>query len=174
MRTFHFEFRSLLTMADCLQRLRENIDHQEPRDYTLRKVLHGDHEIIGFVDGDKAELRRRIAYSSLFQPVASAQLRSTASQTIITTDVQINSFGRRFMWLWAMAVTFVSLVMLLGVALSWSRGTASAQTWLGVFVPPFLLIGVAALQAVSRRMLRVDAEFLESFLRKTLDATPHS
>lgn len=170
MNSFPITLRSPLSADECLARLRPAMDHESPGEMTLKEVLRGSCDVIGHIDGNRIELRRRIPYSSLFQPVFTATLSEDDGGTIIEGEMAIGDPGHSFARWAGIIASLVGGVVFIGALVKFSLGDALPSTWIGLAFPAGLALVVGSSRFATRRRLRHDADFLTRHLIRILDA----
>lgn len=168
MKTCDLKLHTPLAKDEVIGRLRDHMDHEPPGERSLKTSFNGTHEVIGWIQDDELQLRRRIPYSSLFQPLLSASLHSSGAGTVIEGVVAMRKGAHIFYQCWFIAVTALVTVIFAATLLKFIQGTAVPGTWTGFLVPFLLMIIWAGYRRYSRRVVTRDAEFITSHLKRTL------
>ncbi len=168
MKTCDLKLHTPLARAEVIDRLRGHMDHEPPGERGLKKSFNGTREVIGWLHDNELQLRRRIPYSSLFQPLLCASLHDSGAGTVIEGTVAMGKGADTYYRCWFIAVSALVTVIFAATLLKFLQGTALPGTWTGFFVPFLLMILWAGYRRYSRRVVDRDAAFITSHLKRTL------
>jgi len=170
MNAHHLRLVSPLSPTECVARLNGSIDI-EPSEISMSPSLHGTHDFIGLVKDDALRLRRRLPYSSLFQPRLEATITAHGGGAMIEGAVAMSGAGRTFVGVWWALAGFISSVTCLGAVLLTLRRRGTHWGVVPGLAAPFVVILAGGMVAMfSRRRLRAEAELITGFVRETLNA----
>ena len=161
---------SALSPAECIAKLNAAIDI-EPSEIWMKPTLNGTHEVIGAVKGDAVWLRRRIPYSSVFQPRLEATISAHEGGTLIEGAVSMHKAGRVFMLAFLFATGAVCGIIFTGAAPALLRGHTHGGAWFGIMLPMLTVLAAAKAVPLRQRRLQTESEFIDRFLRQPLGGT---
>ncbi len=155
---------TLLTPSECASRLKIAID----TDWRL----FGSKPVVGKVTESSLCLRKRIGYRNSFQSVLTATMQREAGDTVLSGKVAMGSFVRAFMFIWFGGLLLIGGTIFVVAIASMISGSSNRQhdAWLGLVVPPAMLVFGYGLVRFGRYLARDEARFLTDFLIQTLDA----
>lgn len=156
MKTDPFILRSRHDVTQCVAKLRESP------------------EVVGTIETTHLCLRRKVPYSSLFQPTLIATLAADRSGTRIEGNVQFNGGGEIVFRIISIACAFVAAVILIVTVIRLVRGEGQQDAWMGLFIPLAVGLGVWAYRAVMRRYLVSETDYLSRYLSSVLETSPAS
>lgn len=166
--TIDLNIRTTLSLDEARERLNASIDHEKPDELTITTAVKGTHEVIGWLKDNQLHIRRRILYSSLFQPALSARLIQEAAGTVIDGTIAMQKGARTFYLVWFIALSALVAVIFFATLMNFIQGTAIPGTWTGFLVPIVPLIFWAGYRRYSRRVIKRESEFITQFIRRTL------
>ncbi len=169
MNTCHLKLHTLFSRDEVIARLRDSMDHESPNELTLKSAFRGTHEVIGSLQDNKLQLRRRIPYSSLFQPVLHAELSQEGQATVIDGTVTLGRGATAFYLTWLIALGMVVSVIFVATLVKFIQGTALPGSWTGFCVPVLVVIFRTGHRWYSGRVVDRDAAFLAAHLRQQLN-----
>ena len=146
MPTQSIAFTSPLPPHECKQRINAAID-VERSDVWLTAAINGTHAVIGYAEGGKLRLRRRIPFSNFFQPHLTGALEAHGESTAVKATCAMHGGGRVFCWAAAIGILFFCGVALLASILNVMRGLSGPNVWWGFALLPIALGAGFALRA---------------------------
>jgi hypothetical protein len=154
-----WRFETTLTPEECAARLSPAIDGYFS--------LFGGKTVIGHANAGGAGLRKRIWYNNSFRSVLTARFQRNGTRTLVECRTGMSIFVIGFMVVWCGGVLLIGG----GVAFSALSDPSLGAGSLGLALFPVAMIGfAAAIVAFGRWLARDEAEFLDAFLRRRLDA----
>ena len=168
MKTHTLQLRTTLSLDETIERLRASIDHEKPDELTITSAVKGTHEVIGWLKDNQLHIRRRILYSSLFQPALSARLIQEEAGTVIEGTIAMQKGARTFYLVWFIALSALVAVIFFATLMKFIQETAAHGTWTGFLLPILPLILLAGYRRYSRRVIKRESEFITQFIRRTL------
>ncbi len=132
---------SALTLDECLQRLDESIDPKCLSLFSLSGYA-GDRPVIGQIDGTSVVLFKRRYWRNDFAPNFYGILIPNGSGTLIEGHWGSSPWVKMFMRIWLIFVAAIGVPIFFLSAKDLLTGshTVSGDLWVGIFVPPALLL----------------------------------
>ncbi|NJD06063.1 MAG: hypothetical protein FIA97_06145 [Methylococcaceae bacterium] len=171
MRPNHIQLLTPLTPAQCVERLTAVVDLERSGLFSGFGGS-GVNPVIGEVTESTLRLRKRIGYRNSFQTLLTATLRPGAEGTVVSGDLGIHPVIRTFMFVWFAIVIVTGAPAYLGLFGPVICGPAMVEenAWIGLLIPPAMLVFGLVAVTLGRRLARQEAAFLMEFLIRNLDA----
>lgn len=137
-------------------------------------TIMGDRPVIGRIYETKLWMRKRIRYRNPFQILLRARLFEQAGSTHIQCYFSMRPFVVIFLTMWFGGVLLlgggVFLMCLAGLILAYQ--SMPAGTWMGLLIPPWMVLFGFGIIQFGRYLARDERQFLLDFLCETLMARP--
>ena len=146
----------------------------EPSAFFSLASSFGSKPVVGRITETSLRLRKRIGYRNSFQSFLAATLRPEAGGTVISGEVGMHEFVKVFMFIWFGGVILIGGTMFVATVgkILFGSGNQHENVWMGVVIPPVMLIFGFGLVRFGRYLARDEARFLTDFLVQTLNAHP--
>jgi hypothetical protein len=157
--------------VECVSRLEAVIDTERSALFSLGG-LFGSRPVVGRVNGSSLRLHKRIGYRNSFQIFLTATMQAEAGGTLISGGFAMHPFVRVFMLIWFGSVILIGGSIFVAIVRGVLSGTGSNRhnMWVGLVVPPAMLVFGVVLLRVGRFLARNESRFLTDFLIETLNA----
>ncbi len=171
MESNRIELFSPLPPIECAARLASAIDCERSALISFSSIF-GSKPIAGKVTETSLRLRKRIGYRNSFQNFLTATMRPEGTGTVISGEFAMHPIVRVFMTIWFGGVILIGGTMFIGTIGGFLFGLAphGDNAWIGVVVPPLMLLFGFALVRFGSYLARDEARFITDFLLQVLNA----
>lgn len=161
-----------LGIEECQRRLTEAVDFPQ-RTLISFSGYRGSKPVLGRIEGQRLELRKRKYYRNDFAPVFFGIISRQARGTSIEGHFDSPRWIKIFWGFWSAFVFLLvtPIFFLIAREILLGRVPLVGSTYLGLLGPPFILFVGAFMPLFGRWIGRNEEKFLLEFLRRTLAAT---
>ena len=157
------EIVTALPREECLRRLRNALG--------ARWSLNFSKPVVGWTDGRKLRMRKRIWYGNSFQAILAGTMSDDGTGTRIHCKIRVNRLAQIFFSIWLSGVFIFSAVFAVSAIVSLVRHDGPVAENLEKLAFLVLFIGFAAgLVSIGRWLARDEPRFLIEYLTRTLEA----
>ena len=162
---------SSMSAAAVADALRRSID-EERRTLFSFSGYKGDQPVLGEVLGNKFRLQKRRYWRNDFAPRFYGELQPEPGGTRIEGRFDLAEWARFFMWFWLGAVILIGGAVFVSSLSDVMTGShrMTGNVWVGVIVPPAMVLFGIALPRFGRLLGRGEETFILEFLQNTLAA----
>ena len=162
------EFFSPLSPVECQSRLSAAIDKERWPTFSVLGFF-GSKPVQGWVTESSLRLRKRIRYNNSGQIFFTGTMRQYGRGTLITGSFAEHPFVRVSTALWFGGMTLGGGILFIATIGEMLFSHPRHGEWLGIVVPPVMLIFGSGLVKFCRFLARHEPEFLTDFIMTTLD-----
>lgn len=158
--------------AAVAEALRRSMD-EERRTLFSFSGYKGDRDVLGEVWGNSFHLQKRRRFSrNDFAPNFYGELQPEAGGTRIEGRFQMADWVQFFMWFWLGGVVLIGGAMFVACVSDVMAGShlVTGDAWIGIIVPPSMLLFGIVLPRFGRMLGRGDEAFILDHLQNTLSA----
>jgi hypothetical protein len=158
-------------VSECLNRIRESIDEERWTIFSFSGYA-GSKKILGKIKGNKIRLQKRRYYRNSFSPYFYAMVSPESHGTRIEGHFDCLPFVKIFMriWLGFVVVLGCFIYVLMLEDLLTGRAHRRADIYLGILVPPGLVLFGLLLPRFGRWLGRNEESYILDFLQRALPA----
>lgn len=162
---------STLTAEAAAVALRNSIDEERRTLFSL-SGYSGDKPVLGEFSGNEFRLQKRRYWRNDFAPQFYGRFLPEAGSTRIEGYFDLSPWVKRFMRFWLGGVVVIGAPIAVLTLLDVVTGShyTTGDTWVGVIVPPALIIFGLILPRFGRLLGRPEERFILGFLELTLAA----
>jgi hypothetical protein len=133
----------------------------------------GGNPVVGRISGRTVRLRKRIYYGNSFQILFTGTLQPAGAGTMLRGRFGIQRWVWGFMVFWFAFNSLVGGILFVATLVTVLGGPMQAKgdPWVGLVVPPGLVLFGAGLLWFGRYLARDEPEFLRGFLVEVLEAS---
>jgi len=170
MKSNRLELFSRLSPAECLERLRETVDTRRSKFSDF--WAPNSKSVAGRMDGERIRLRLNYYGRNSFRVFLTGVVRARDGGTVIQGIFSLHPIVHAFLLVWFSLLILMSgsLLVIALCGILWGGPEGVIFWWLGLAMSPLILPAGIALVWHGCRSSRNEPEFLEEFLRKTLEA----
>lgn len=164
---------STLTAEAAGVALRNSIDEEQRTLFSL-SGYGGDRPVLGEIRGNEFRLQKRRYWRNDFAPQFYGRLQAEPSGTKIEGYFDLSRWVKRFMRWWLAGVVLLASPIAVLALLDMVRGShhlsEGSSPWVGVLVPPGMIVFGILLPKFGRLMGHPEESFILGFLERTLAA----
>lgn len=157
-------------MADALRR---SIDEEHRTLFSL-SGYKGTKPILGEVGQDTFRLRKRRYSRNDFAGQFFARFEPEWSGTRIEGYFDASRWARWYMRIWLAGAVLIGTPLFVSTIVDMTRGVSRGNDWVGLVVPPALILFGVAMPMVGRLFGRPDRQLILEHVQHTLGARPEA
>lgn len=154
-----------LSPDNCLRQLREQTDQAELTIFSF-SGYKGSKAVLLTSDGHEFKLWKRRYYHNSFAPIFFGILEAQSRGTLIRGHFDMHRLVKLFMMIWLGFATLIGTPLFVQTL----AGDMHGDNWVGLIVPPALVLWGILLPEFGRWMGRSEERYLLDFLETTLVA----
>jgi hypothetical protein len=166
-----YRLHSALAPDALLEALRQNTDEERWSFFSMSRC-RGDRDFIARAGADSMRVQKRRHWRNDFGPVFYARFERYPGGTLIEGSFDIPEWAKYFMRVWLVLAALIGAPVFVGsvAGVIAHAGVVRGNPWVGVLVPPFLIVWGFVLPGIGRLMSRREQRYILDFLQTTLAA----